>query len=59
MTGVVEWVSGIVFNPAVPEAAYFPGPGFWRSGQLGAGLPGVATSGITRYTMREMYGPSP
>jgi hypothetical protein len=30
-----QWCDGrvpqIVFNPAVPEDAYFPGPEFWRS----------------------------
>jgi Trehalase len=47
-----QWANGmvphIVFNPAVPEAAYFPGPGFWSSGRLGAAPAGVATSGITQ-----------
>ncbi|WP_407562598.1 MGH1-like glycoside hydrolase domain-containing protein [Streptomyces sp. 184] len=37
-----QWGDGriphIVFNPAVPHAAYFPGPDFWRSaGSGGAG----------------------
>jgi neutral trehalase len=44
-----QWCDGrvphIVFNPAVPEHAYFPGPDFWRS-KDGSGRPPVATSGI-------------
>jgi glycogen debranching enzyme len=44
-----QWTDGrvphIVFNPAVPENAYFPGPAFWRSGGI-AGHPPVPTSGI-------------
>ncbi|WP_435855214.1 MGH1-like glycoside hydrolase domain-containing protein [Streptomyces malaysiensis] len=50
-----QWGDGriphIVFNPAVPPAAYFPGPGFWRSSTAGAaaGAPrGVETSGIVQ-----------
>jgi hypothetical protein len=47
-----QWTNGmvphIVFNPAVPASAYFPGPGFWQSGRLGGSPPGVATSGITQ-----------
>ena len=46
-----QWCDGrvphIVFNPAVHEEAYFPGPGFWRS-SLVAGAPPVATSGIVQ-----------
>lgn len=43
-----QWRDGrvphIVFNPVVPEGAYFPGPGFW-----GARAPsGAATSGIVQ-----------
>jgi glycogen debranching enzyme len=42
-----QWEDGrvphIVFNPGVPEDAYFPGPAFW-----GAGPGGVATSGLTQ-----------
>ncbi|SEN15939.1 hypothetical protein SAMN05660976_06960 [Nonomuraea pusilla] len=43
-----QWQDGrvphIVFNPAVPEGAYFPGPRFW-----GVRAPsGVATSGIVQ-----------
>jgi hypothetical protein len=44
-----QWADGrvphIVFNPAVPDEAYFPGPTFWRSDDL-AGHPPVQTSGI-------------
>ena len=44
-----QWDDGriphIVFNPAVPASAYFPGPGFWRSAAVNPRLP-VATSGI-------------
>jgi Trehalase len=44
-----QWGDGrvphIVFNPAVHEDAYFPGPDFWRS-KDGSGRPSVATSGI-------------
>ena len=44
-----QWLDGriphIVFNPSVPDEAYFPGPGFWRSSAQ-EGNPPVATSGI-------------
>jgi glycogen debranching enzyme len=44
-----QWDDGrvpqIVFNPAVHDDAYFPGPSFWRSDEV-AGHPPVATSGI-------------
>jgi hypothetical protein len=44
-----QWLDGriphIVFNPAVPDEAYFPGPSFWRS-SAHDGHPPVATSGI-------------
>src|SRR6188472_3924233 len=44
-----QWCDGrvphIVFNPAVSEDAYFPGPAFWRS-PASRGRPPVATSGI-------------
>jgi len=47
-----QWANGklphIVFNPAVPDRAYFPGPEFWRSGEAPDAPPGVATSGITQ-----------
>ncbi len=43
-----QWADGrvphIVFNPAVPEGAYFPGPEFWRTGAPS----GVRTSGIVQ-----------
>lgn len=44
-----QWADGrvphIVFNPAVAEDAYFPGPAFWRSDAVD-GHPPVDTSGI-------------
>jgi hypothetical protein len=44
-----QWADGrvpqIVFNPAVPGDAYFPGPSVWRSSSVD-GHPPVATSGI-------------
>ena len=47
-----QWVNGmlphIVFNPAVPEGSYFPGPDFWRSRDAADAPRGVATSGITQ-----------
>lgn len=47
-----QWRTGmlphIVFNPEVPEDAYFPGPGFWRSGECQQASPGTATSGLTQ-----------
>ncbi|MFX4293222.1 MGH1-like glycoside hydrolase domain-containing protein [Streptomyces bohaiensis] len=50
-----QWDDGrvphIVFHPDVPEGAYFPGPGFWRSSTAGAahGAPRSAeTSGIVQ-----------
>jgi hypothetical protein len=50
-----QWGDGrvphIVFNPAVPSDAYFPGPGFWRSSSAGAaaGAPRtVETSGVVQ-----------
>jgi hypothetical protein len=50
-----QWADGrvphIVFNPAVPDGRYFPGPGFWRSSAagLGHGAPsGLETSGIVQ-----------
>ncbi|MBE1590684.1 glycogen debranching enzyme [Nonomuraea angiospora] len=43
-----QWRDGrvphIVFNPAVPEGAYFPGPEFWQAHAPG----GSATSGIVQ-----------
>ncbi|MFE5139021.1 trehalase family glycosidase [Streptomyces fagopyri] len=50
-----QWADGrvphIVFNSAVPDDAYFPSPGFWRSSTAGraAGAPaGLETSGIVQ-----------
>ena len=50
-----QWGDGriphIVYNPAVPADAYFPGPGFWRSRSAGAaaGAPsGKDTSGLVQ-----------
>ncbi|MFI6348511.1 MGH1-like glycoside hydrolase domain-containing protein [Streptomyces sp. NPDC050560] len=50
-----QWADGrvphIVFNPAVPAGAYFPGPDFWRSSRAGAaaGAPRrTETSGIVQ-----------
>lgn len=47
-----QWSNGmvphIVFNPAVPDDAYFPGPKFWRSDAADASPDDVATSGITQ-----------
>ena len=44
-----QWADGrvpqIVFNPAVPDDAYFPGPSVWRSSEVD-GHPPIATSGI-------------
>ncbi|MDG4797860.1 hypothetical protein [Micromonospora sp. WMMD1082] len=46
-----QWRDGrvphIVFNPAVPGGAYFPGPGFWASETI-EGTPPVATSGLVQ-----------
>ncbi len=48
-----QWADGrvphIVFNPAVGEDAYFPGPAFWQSSRRSAMAPrDVETSGITQ-----------
>lgn len=44
-----QWADGrvphIVFNPAVHDEAYFPGPSFWRSDDV-VGHPPVDTSGL-------------
>jgi hypothetical protein len=47
-----QWADGrvphIVFDPGVPEDAYFPAPAFWRSHEVAAAPRGVPTSGITQ-----------
>ncbi|WP_428815065.1 hypothetical protein SALCHL_005541 [Streptomyces albus subsp. chlorinus] len=47
-----QWADGrlphIVFNPAVPLDAYFPGPDFWRSSSVPAAPAGAETSGIVQ-----------
>jgi glycogen debranching enzyme len=47
-----QWANGklphIVFNPAVPEGSYFPGPDFWRSSESPDAPRGISTSGITQ-----------
>ncbi|MFR9674710.1 amylo-alpha-1,6-glucosidase [Streptomyces sp. TR06-5] len=50
-----QWGDGriphIVFNPAVPQGSYFPGPEFWQSSTAGAGSGAprtVETSGIVQ-----------
>jgi Mannosylglycerate hydrolase MGH1-like glycoside hydrolase domain len=47
-----QWRDGrvpqIVFDPAVPEDAYFPGPWFWRPLPEDGPPRGVATSGIVQ-----------
>jgi mannosylglycerate hydrolase MGH1-like protein len=47
-----QWRTGmlphIVFNPAVPADAYFPGADFWRSETSAAAPSGRATSGLTQ-----------
>jgi hypothetical protein len=48
-----QWANGmvphIVFNPSVPEDAYFPGPDFWQSSARSPNAPrDVETSGITQ-----------
>ncbi|PSK95950.1 hypothetical protein CLV63_113113 [Murinocardiopsis flavida] len=46
-----QWADGrlphIVFDPATPRGAYFPGPDFWRSAGAGAGA-NAETSGIVQ-----------
>jgi hypothetical protein len=48
-----QWGDGriphIVFNPAVPHAAYFPGPDFWRSAGAGGGAGAGARAGAPAY----------
>jgi hypothetical protein len=47
-----QWANGmlphIVFNPAVDEEQYFPGPGFWDSRRSPDAPRDIATSGITQ-----------
>lgn len=47
-----QWTNGmvphIVFNPEVPEDAYFPGPDFWQAERADGHPGGVRTSGITQ-----------
>lgn len=47
-----QWANGmlphIVFNPAVPTDAYFPGPDFWQSDGSANAPNGVMTSGLTQ-----------
>ena len=47
-----QWDDGriphIVFNPQVPADAYFPGPDFWRSGEVAPAAARAATSGIVQ-----------
>ncbi len=45
-----QWSDGriphIVFNPNVPDDAYFPGPAFWRSSDIARAPRNIETSGI-------------
>jgi glycogen debranching enzyme len=47
-----QWATGMLphirFDPKVPDDAYFPGAGFWRSDRCPAAPKGVPTSGITQ-----------
>ncbi|PSL51853.1 trehalase [Saccharothrix carnea] len=47
-----QWGDGrvpqIVFNPAVPEDAYFPGPAFWRPLPRHGPPAGVSTTGLVQ-----------
>lgn len=47
-----QWANGklphIVFNPAVTDDDYFPGPAFWQAERSPAAPRGVVTSGITQ-----------
>ncbi len=48
-----QWANGkvpsIVFNPSVPDDAYFPGPTFWQTSTRSPAAPrDVETSGITQ-----------
>lgn len=50
-----QWADGrvpqIVFDPAVPEDAYFPGPWYWRPMPASGPPRGVRTSGIVQPPM--------
>ena len=50
-----QWADGrvpqIVFDPAVPEDAYFPGPWYWRPMPPSGPPPGMKTSGIVQPPM--------
>jgi hypothetical protein len=63
-----QWTNGmvphIVFNPAVPAGAYFPGPEFWDSSRAAGHRHGPATSGITQpplhaFAVREVHRRAP
>ena len=47
-----QWLDGrvpqIVFNPAVGEDAYFPGPEFWRPLPASGPAPGLSTTGLVQ-----------
>jgi hypothetical protein len=47
-----QWADGkvphIVFDPSVPDDAYFPGPAFWRTEEVSRAPAHVRTSGITQ-----------
>ena len=47
-----QWANGmvphIVFNPSVPDGAYFPGPDFWDTSRSANAPRGIRTSGITQ-----------
>jgi len=47
-----QWADGriphIVFNPSVPDDAYFPGPAFWKSSQTPRAPRDIETSGIVQ-----------
>jgi hypothetical protein len=47
-----QWADGkvpsIVFDPSVPDDAYFPGPAFWRTAEVARAPAGLQTSGITQ-----------
>jgi hypothetical protein len=47
-----QWANGmlphILFDSAMPDRAYFPGPDFWQSERASPSASGVRTSGITQ-----------